>query len=62
MKGFRLQKSSITDLPKGISCPFVEHDVSLARLQQPTLGSYHEPVQSSPEPETKFFFSAILTK
>jgi len=42
--------------------PFVEHEVSLVRLQQPTLGSYHEPVQSSPEPETKFLFSAILTK
>jgi hypothetical protein len=42
--------------------PFVEHEVSLVRLQQPTLGSYHGPVQSSPEPETKFLFSAILTK
>jgi hypothetical protein len=42
--------------------PFVEHEVSLVLLQQPTLGSYHEPVQSSPEPETKFLFSTILTK
>jgi hypothetical protein len=26
------------------SLTFVEHEVSLARLQQPTLGSYNEPV------------------
>lgn len=62
MKRFRVQKSSITDLPRGISCLFVEHEVSLVRLQQPTLGSYHKPVQSSPEPATKFLFSAIFTK
>jgi hypothetical protein len=42
--------------------PFVEHEVSLVRLQQPTLGFYHEPAQFNPEPETKFLFSAILTK